>query len=322
MDDLTPPGFIEFGNLYDAFIVNPIKAGFSNLTSITGFASSAFAAHVLDIFGNISIKLIIGMARVSGIPESDHIVYRHLINRFSDRFHCYYYIGNQPIHAKAYVWTMIPQRIGFIGSPNFSWHGFGKYQEMAVRSDPNQILEYANEILEEAVSATSNIDGIIPIIDSTPEHAHYLQAAHGRTQHELAEPKSVYLSLLQADGKIHKKSGLNWGHRGRKNLNEAYIPVRSQIHNLDQTFFPVLKERFVMHTDDGENFVCVMAQVNRKAIETPEDNGLLGEYFRQRIDVLSGEFVEKSDLEKYGRTDIQITKIDDDLYYMDFSVSK
>lgn len=74
-----------------------------------------------------------------------------------------------------------------------------------------------------------------------------------------------------------------------------------------------------MEADDGAVFVAVIAQQNRKAIETPEDNSLLGSYFRRRIGLPEGEFVEREDLDAYGRSHITITKIDEDLFLMDFS---
>jgi hypothetical protein len=63
-----------------------------------------------------------------------------------------------------------------------------------------------------------------------------------------------------------------------------------------------------------------VAQAGNKAIETPENNSDLGKYFRIRTGVKLGEFIKKEDLEDYGRTDVEITRIDDDLYMMDFSV--
>ena len=63
-----------------------------------------------------------------------------------------------------------------------------------------------------------------------------------------------------------------------------------------------------------------MAQQNRKGIHTPEDNSLLGRYFRKRLGLPSGAQVKKADLEKYGRSDVTIFKIDGDLYLLDFSL--
>jgi hypothetical protein len=76
-------------------------------------------------------------------------------------------------------------------------------------------------------------------------------------------------------------------------------------------------------TDDGKDFFCVRAQKDKEgqAIETPKNNSLLGEYFRYRLGLKNGEFITRTHLEKYGRTDVTFYKIDDEGYYMDFSVS-
>jgi hypothetical protein len=56
------------------------------------------------------------------------------------------------------------------------------------------------------------------------------------------------------------------------------------------------------------------------AIETPQNNGLLGEYFRHRLGLPSGLKVSKDDLLRYGQPDIEFCKIDDETLEMDFSV--
>jgi hypothetical protein len=136
--------------------------------------------------------------------------------------------------------------------------------------------------------------------------------------------EKVSLSLLTADGTIHGSSGLNWSFRGtgknRKELNEAYIPVPATIYKTD--FFPPKKVRFSVLTDDGKIFICVRAQEAwGKAIETPENNSLLGRYFRDRIGVLHDTPVTEKHLVDYGRTTVDFYKLDLENYYMDFSLS-
>lgn len=66
--------------------------------------------------------------------------------------------------------------------------------------------------------------------------------------------------------------------------------------------------------------ICVRAQDGGKGLHTTLNNSLLGEYFRYRLGVKNGEFVTREHLLKYGRTDVDFYKIDDENYYMDFSV--
>ena len=73
-------------------------------------------------------------------------------------------------------------------------------------------------------------------------------------------------------------------------------------------------------TDDHRQLLLRVEQAGNKAITTPLSNALLGEYFRNRLGVAEGAKVTKGDLERYGRTDVTFTKIEDELFYMDFSV--
>ncbi len=75
-----------------------------------------------------------------------------------------------------------------------------------------------------------------------------------------------------------------------------------------------------MLTDDGKTIICTRAQQNGKAIHTPHNNSLIGEYFRNRLGLASGILVTEGDLAKYGRSNITFYKIDDETYYMDFAV--
>lgn len=69
-----------------------------------------------------------------------------------------------------------------------------------------------------------------------------------------------------------------------------------------------------------KSLILRVEQQGDKAITTPENNSKLGEYFRYRLGLPNGAFVTKNDLIRYGRTDVDFYKIDDEQYYMDFSV--
>jgi hypothetical protein len=128
---------------------------------------------------------------------------------------------------------------------------------------------------------------------------------------------SVRLPLLQRDGRIHTTGGLNWGQRHGRDPNQAYIPVPAEVAR--SGFFPPPKQHFTVLTDDDRTLICVRAQANGKAIETPANNSLLGEYFRARLGLPAGVFIQKADLLRYGRTDVEFLKLDEDTFFLDFS---
>lgn len=126
------------------------------------------------------------------------------------------------------------------------------------------------------------------------------------------------LSLLQRGGVVAEKSGLNWGQRPGRDLNQAYIPLPSRIAKIG--FFPLNKAHFTVLTDDRKQLILRIEQQEDKAITTPLSNALLGEYFRNRLGLANGQYVTKSDLERYGRTEVDFYKLDDETFYMDFFV--
>jgi hypothetical protein len=122
----------------------------------------------------------------------------------------------------------------------------------------------------------------------------------------------------KGNARVPHRSGLNWGQRPRRNQNQAYLKVPSA--EQQNGFFPDKGINFNVTCDDGRKFICKRAQGDYgKAIETPHNNAILGEYFRMRIGVESGEAVLLSDLLAYGRTNVDIFKDDHLEYYLDFS---
>jgi len=128
----------------------------------------------------------------------------------------------------------------------------------------------------------------------------------------------VTLSLLSKNGETGARSGLNWGQRHKREPNQAYIPLPSTVAR--SGFFPLGRQHFSVLTDDGIHLILRVEQENNKAITTPLNNSLLGEYFRRRIGVANGAYVWKQNLIDYGRTDVTFYKLDDEQYVMDFSV--
>ena len=231
-----------------------------------------------------------------------------VVNEFA--FDCRYIASGNPVHAKVYTWLKNNKPIlAFSGSANYSIPGFSASQrEVLDRCDEGLANQFYGSIHQDSVSCKNiNVHKQIEI----NEH---------RVNLQLPTLDSVELPLIVSKtGDTHKKGGLNWGQRDRRNRDEAYIPIPSSIYNTE--FFPPVGEQFNVLTDDGEEFIFVRAQDNGKALETPADNSLMGLYFRSRIGVGSGEYVTRNHLDNYGRTTVTISKVDTDVYLLDFSVS-
>ncbi len=55
------------------------------------------------------------------------------------------------------------------------------------------------------------------------------------------------------------------------------------------------------------------------AIETPLNNSQLGLYFRMRLGLPADVPIRSEHLHKYGRTDVDFFKVDNETYYMSFA---
>jgi hypothetical protein len=128
---------------------------------------------------------------------------------------------------------------------------------------------------------------------------------------------SIRVYLLDKDGET--QYGLNWGQRVGREPNQAYLQLESAVYNSD--FFPIKGIYFLVNTDDSETFVMNRAQKTDTgtAIQTPENNSIIGLYLRKRLGVTEGDEITKADILNYDRIEITFKKIDDRHYRLDYS---
>ncbi len=306
-----------YSNLFEEILVSPASGGADELLIVSGYASGSMAYRHLatpEIAGaGVKVQLVVGMAPTSdGIRLADHDMFSRL--ETESPFECHYRIAPPAVHSKVYVWMRgdAPMR-AFIGSANYTEQGFlSSRQENAMdETDPQAAHGYFMDTLRGAMEIShDDIEGNVILHRDKPRSRE--------------SGDCVTVSLLSRN-RVPARSGLNWGQRPEygRNPNQAYIQLGAEIAR--SGFFPPRPDQFTLLTDDGElPIVAVRAQKSGDrggdAIETPEGNHILGAYLRARIGVRSGAPVAKSDLESYGRTDITFCKIEDDTYYMDFSV--
>lgn len=307
-------------NLLKSLIINPYYNGMRRLKVLSGYASPTFVHHVLYSLENIEIELIIGMIKNDPISIWEHKEYLKMYSK-TNRLNVKYYMGEKPIHSKVIYWgeeCANDGPIAFVGSANFTRNGYINYQETMAQTNPanaleafpkNNLLNFRDPSVEESIKFAFQVRNT-SIID-TSAVANVVRNS---------KPKvDLFLTRSNNPRKIQKSAGLNWGQRSGREKNQAYIPVPKQIHEANPGFFPESKVEFTLITDDGESFVCVMAQDNNKAIETCHDNSILGKYFRRRLGLPLGDFITIEDLDNYGRNFVTIYKIDGETYFMDFS---
>ena len=323
--------------LFRNVLISPVENGCDELLIATGYASSAMAFHHLDEmntlgFDHVKVKLVIGMCPTDGLSLSNHSGFQQIMSTdFPERFECSYRNQMPPFHTKLYIWltNKVPSS-SFLGSANYTQTAFNerRQKEALTSCEPGIALEYYNNIVTNSVYCTHpDSENTIQIYNDryirrrTRERTEVqLNETIVQTQPEINTAETVTISLLANDGRLPAKSGLNWGQRPElhREPNQAYIRLPATIYNTN--FFPQIGVHFTILTDDNRVLICSRAQANGKAIHTPHNNSLIGEYFRNRLGLANGAFVTLEDLQRYGRTDITFYKIDEESYFMDFSV--
>ncbi len=309
-------------------LIEPIRKGADKLIIISGYASHNMASwHMKKIneenLHPIDIELIVGMCPSDGLMVDIHEGFKKLVS-FPDvkysSFSCKYIFQKPSIHSKVYIWLDHGKPVcAYAGSANYTQSGWlrAERSEYVVECDPVAAYEYYQRLDDSSIFCNhSEVDDVIRLTNN--------RAVQELEEGDVALKETlptVTLSLLTTrNDEVGKKSGLNWGHRPERNRNpnEAYIAQPVSIAR--KGFFPLNKQHFSVITDDHKQLILRTESTNGKVITTPLNNSLLGEYFRNRIGVPSGSFITKQNLLDYGRTDVTFYKIDDEQYYMDFSV--
>ena len=327
-------------NLFDKVLIDPVKNGADTLYVVSGYATAAMTFHHFESLKKnhgkqIKINLIVGMCPYDGLSLSNHKAFQQLASvDFPDYFECSYIVNSPQVHSKAYAWFQGEKPvIGFIGSANYTQNAFSKSQrELLISCDPKLGFDYFQSLISDSIYCTHvEIENYIEIYRDT----YYARRKKEQLEKEglqlissekpdLQGLPAVSVSLLDREGNVQKTAGINWGFRqdgvSSRNKNEAYIQLRPEVYK--SNFFPLRSAHFTVLTDDNKTLICTRAQKDERghAIETPHNNSLIGEYFRHRLGLPNGAFVTKDDLLRYGRTNVDFYKIDDETYFMDFSV--
>jgi len=315
-----------FDDLYHNILLNPLRddKSLNNLCIISGYSTSAMAFHHLNEIKGITIELICGMTVSDGMSLSNHKGFCKLTqDDFRDRFKCSYVFKGLPVHSKLYIWCDgITPKYAFLGSANYTQSAMrlARRRELMMACSPEKAFAYYQAIIDDTIYCDHEdvLDFICLYSDEKVKNTIATKDAIPKVDYSGLE--HVTVSLLANDGSLPQRSGFNWGQRpelGRE-PNQAYIKLPASIYNTN--FFPPKTIHFTILTDDGKTLVCTRAQDNGKAIHTPHNNSLIGEYIRNRLGLPNGAPVKLEDLTRYGRTDLDFYKIDDETYYLDFSI--
>lgn len=235
-----------------------------------------------------------------------------------------------PVHSKCYAWRRRGEIIhALVGSANFSVNGLTTpFREVLAETtfDTFRPLNaYIQHVLNNSISC--------------------LEIGTERIIEFIINAEFCSMSLLGRDGEVQNAAGLNWGQNPNNHTtpNDAYIALRTQhIRDYPHLFQPKQmnpqhldnRGRMQRHNDsieiiwdDGvtmegllEGSQPVNGMIYPKQISSFPAKAELGEYIRTRIGVPLGQPVRRHHLERYGRTDIQVSLLGDGVYKFDFSI--
>lgn len=142
------------------------------------------------------------------------------------------------------------------------------------------------------------------------------------------------LTLLTTTGRVHRTAGLNWGSNTRNHTTpyDAYIPLHlATLRRHPDLFLPKNEIQTILTFtwDDGTEMTGLFEGNNPdpirnlmypKQIASTPHKRTLGQYFRSRLGVSEGHFITLDDLNRYGRTTVDMVSIGHNHYHFDFSV--
>ena len=318
-------------------LIDPVLNGADKLRIVSGYAAHTMVSwHISELWNQhnkkfIDIDLIVGMCCRDKLFRPVHEGFKDIMKNgymeSKSKFTCKYIVDGSPVHTKLYLWEKKGEPFcAYTGSANYTQPAFfGRHREFMTEYDPSEAAEYINSLESDSMFCNhADIEEKI-IITERPQN---LIMQHDIENEKLSAVEvqgmgveKICLSLLASSGpskgNTPPRSGINWGQRGTRNKDEAYIHIPKKI--AVSGFFPERGEHFTVLTDDNISLTLTRGQDNGKGMTTPDSNARLGEYLRNRLGLPDGAFVTRKDLERYGRTDIVFYKIDDEHYFMDFS---
>lgn len=334
---------LYYTNLENIILHSDIAKKSDKLFVISGYVGAEMIKTLEHFPSNIHFEIIYGMYGSDNISEPLH---KKLIELQRSLPNVRISYSTVPIHSKIYCWFCNDEiKGGLIGSANFTINGLRKdFKETLCDITSESIDEYRKYFIYVR-------DHSIPCTDtrvSLKKHKHLSTKADTKEQPHLSDG-ICRISLLDKKGEIPLKSGLNWGcSKGHVTKGDAYIRIITKYIRLFPDLFPQKKyvngifnedskgkpnrenDEVELIWDDGTSMIGLLEGQNvvdgiiyPKQLSTSPQKNILGKYIRKRLGNFPLDYILcKKDLQKYGRTHIDISKIGDGIYYLDFSTNK
>ena len=263
------------------------------------------------------MRLVVGRAVRDGLP---HITRKYLLSleKKAEQTGGGVRVDPNTFHSKVMCAHTKLGAVAGLGSSNLTEHGMQDWTEAN--------LLVSGELAEVCVAETRRLyNGGVPlsdIIDSIPvpvTKTQKLDHKGDEVEKIPVEPgemdTTLTISLLDANGEVPEKSGLNWcfGEGRKRDRFECYIRLpKSALSVADEVFGDARKGVIVRaRTHDGKTFPLKLQGSSKGGSEEPKqistfgDNSQLGEWMlRECLKKPNKVRITRKDLDKYGRTTV------------------
>lgn len=325
----------------------PLELSETSLTAVSGYVSPSALAWFLSSQGSTSgqknetgihstrLNVLVGMAHHGGVTKAMHHTFQQLCENSHGRLRVFYPPERRAIHSKVFVWSTDEGRAtrAFSGSANFTNAGLnlsGSTQENVMHEVGLESADrYVRSAFQEAIECRApdidaHIDFPLEISYGAPELANEVQITEAVPARSTARSARFYLYYTKKGQRLaYRSGGINWGHRGDRNRNEAQLKIESALSRSE--FLPHSGTPFTVMCDDGATLILQgtsgSAETGKNLSSHPH-NYILGAYIRRRMGLEDGQHVGLKELENYGRGYVTLTRCDDKAfdYFLDFSV--
>ena len=306
-------------------------------TVITGYLGISPLKKLTEL--EVDCKVVYGMYNDNGISEKLHDQFLKL-QKEDNNLDIYY--SDVAIHTKCYMWENENEIVhSLIGSANFTFSGLRiDYREMLteVKSEDFQDLKnYKEIVLNKSIRC-----------DEVKEINFNKEIKERKIPLQIQKKNKCTLVLYDTNtGEVQNSAGLNWGQHHEKTHtkpNDAYIPIKAENIRKCGLLFPPKRKKnkkilvnrgrsqrenrpIEIIWDDGtimegllEGSQPVDGITYPKQISSFPKKNILGKYFRKRLGIEDGKKVTIDDLNNYGRKNVDVYLLEEDIYYFDFSV--
>jgi len=323
---------VIYKDLFNEVLIKPALNGASHLYVVTGYASPHIVYRQLSALSkngiNVNVSILVGMISHDGMDLNSHLGFVALTQSHPG-VSCAYLPSRYLTHSKNYLWYKNAKpHLAFSGSANFSVNAFfGGVIESVTADQPGEVDNLYKSLAPNGIDCNDHqIDSYFRFtraqlqVPTDYRSADQVLPSFKSLPFSVSSLQNITLSLLKTRGgvpSVHDAGGINWGHRGTRDRNEAYISVPTSQQG---QFFPKVGAQFEVLCDDGQILRMVAQGAGGKQVTTPEHNSILGTYLRKRMGIAIGKKVALADFANYGRSDVTFYKTSFNKFFMDFSV--